>query len=285
MNILVLSAARENGKTQALTMEAVNSIKLHLPGVTVKSLYLSEMQLPLCDGCGACLSSSEANCPHYAAVSLITDAIFWADGILFASPVYAGMISSSMKNLLEHLFFMTHRPMLHGYHIFTLCVGASTGARETAKYLKGIFGSYGADTVTCASIADKGIGSEIMPKTMERVNASAQDFADIVSMGPKHPSMRQLRNYNKLRADIQIDNSDSYDSLWWEEEKMNDYPWVPGLPCARPALIYGQFVYSRHKIAIRLSNAFLRMEKQKRFKTAEKSQTAGGTPRRRKGKR
>lgn len=266
-------------------MEAVNSIKLHLPGVTVKSLYLSELKLPLCDGCGACLSSSEANCPHYAVMSLIQDAMFWADGILFAAPVYAGMICSSMKNLLEHLFYMTHRPMLHGYHIFTLSVGASSGAKQTSRYLSRLFDSYGADTITCASVADRGTGNEIMPRTMERVNASAQDFADIVAMGPKHPSMRQLRSYNKLRADIQIDNSESYDSLWWEEEKMNDYPWVPGLPCARPALIYGQYVFARHKLNIKLQNFLTKAAKDKRYKTAEKSQTAGASPRRRKSKR
>lgn len=86
-------------------------------------------ELPrFCTGCHSCMINGEKNCPHYLQLAPILEDIIMADGVILASPVYVMDVSSSMKNLLDHLAYLwiAHRPRKANF--FSVGMAVSTGA-------------------------------------------------------------------------------------------------------------------------------------------------------------
>ncbi len=93
-----------------------------------------------CRGCFNCFFKGEETCPDSEQVQKIVAKMLAADGIILSSPVYALDVSSSMKNLLDHLCYMwmPHRPNAEFFSKtgFVLSTAAGSGTRRTNKTLK-----------------------------------------------------------------------------------------------------------------------------------------------------
>jgi multimeric flavodoxin WrbA len=96
------------------TYNAVQNFKNQL---NVCKEDLTEFFLPrdmpyFCTGCNNCFMRGEAFCPHKDYITPIKNAIWNAELIVFASPVYVFHVTGQMKALLDHFAFqfMAHRP-------------------------------------------------------------------------------------------------------------------------------------------------------------------------------
>jgi len=96
-----------------------------------------------CTGCQLCLGNPREICPHSQYVTPIFDAVLSADALVFTTPHYgACSMSGAMKNLLDHLDFLTltvaPRAEIFGKKAFILTTGAGSKAagKPIVHYLK-----------------------------------------------------------------------------------------------------------------------------------------------------
>ena len=74
-----------------------------------EKLFLGDYEINHCKGCRACMDVGEQFCSWKDDIPLIKEKMKNADAIIFASPVFVGDVSSSMKALIDRLAYICHR--------------------------------------------------------------------------------------------------------------------------------------------------------------------------------
>lgn len=99
--IVVLNGSpHEHGCTAALTGEVMKSAEKQ--GADIKSYYLNGMNIKGCQGCFKCAESGR--CVQQDDMQPVYDAIYEADSIVLASPVYMWSMSAQLKTAVDRLF-------------------------------------------------------------------------------------------------------------------------------------------------------------------------------------
>lgn len=114
-----------------------------LGDVQYTEFFLPESMPKFCIGCQLCMGGPQEKCPHSQYVAPILDALISSDALIFTTPHYAACsMSSCMKNLLDHLDFLTlnvaPRKELFDKKAFILTTGAGSTAaiKPIKKFLK-----------------------------------------------------------------------------------------------------------------------------------------------------
>jgi multimeric flavodoxin WrbA len=139
MKIIAISGSPRRGNT----ISALNTIKDNNPGIDFRIITLSEMNFGMCKGCYVCVLQGEAKCPIKDDRDEILQAIMEADGLILASPVYAHMISALMKNFIDRLGYLAHRPCFFDKFAMALTTYSGYGTEEATKYMEKILSVYG----------------------------------------------------------------------------------------------------------------------------------------------
>ena len=143
MKILAICGSPRRGNTYS----ALNSIKENYPHIDYKVLMLNELNFELCRGCYTCVLRGEDKCPLKDDRDMVIKEMFDADGTVFASPVYAHMISATMKNFFDRLSYYAHRPRFFDNYAMTIVTCSGYGAEEAIKYMDKMLGVFGFNLV------------------------------------------------------------------------------------------------------------------------------------------
>ena len=129
MKIVIVYGNHRKGSTE----HCVGMVKDALTALGECSF--TEFYLPIdlpviCRGCFRCFADGEGICPDARFVQPIVSAMREADGLVFASPVYACEVSGAMKTLFDHLCYiwMTHRPMVEMFSKVGMVISVTAGA-------------------------------------------------------------------------------------------------------------------------------------------------------------
>lgn len=132
-----VSSYRKNGNTDQVVQlieEQLHKIAaLHNTPLEIETLYLGHMDIRPCRGCRVCFDRGEERCPLKDDVSTIKAKMKEADGVILASPVYIDDVNGIMKNLLDRLAHLCHRPEFAGKGAYLL---ATTGSSPTGHALR-----------------------------------------------------------------------------------------------------------------------------------------------------
>jgi multimeric flavodoxin WrbA len=111
-----------------------NAVQLFKNRLNINEDDISEFSLPkdmphFCVGCNNCFMKGEEFCPHREYVTPIKNALWDAELIILASPVYVFHVTGQMKALLDHLGFqfMSHRPNKFMFSKTALVVSTAAG--------------------------------------------------------------------------------------------------------------------------------------------------------------
>jgi multimeric flavodoxin WrbA len=140
MKILVcMSSYRKNGNTgqvvQLLGECLQKAAGQHNETIEIETLYLGHMDIRPCRGCRVCFDRGESCCPLKDDVPAIKARMKAADGIVLASPVYVDDVNGIMKNLLDRLAHLCHRPEFGGKCVYLLATTGSTPANHALRTL------------------------------------------------------------------------------------------------------------------------------------------------------
>ncbi len=99
-----------------------------------ETLFLGHQNIGVCRGCRVCFDQGETKCPLKDNLLEIRAKMTAASGILVASPVYVNDVNGIIKNWIDRLAFICHRPEFAGksaYLIATVGVGPTGHALKT----------------------------------------------------------------------------------------------------------------------------------------------------------
>ncbi|MBN2006725.1 MAG: flavodoxin family protein [Anaerolineae bacterium] len=134
MKILALIGSyRKKGNTARIVQLVEARMQVlaarHATPLEFETLFLGDMDIRPCRGCRACFDRGEDACALKDDVPLIRVKMDAADGLLLASPVYVDDVSGLVKNWMDRLAYLCHRPALDGKCAYPLATvgGGATG--------------------------------------------------------------------------------------------------------------------------------------------------------------
>ena len=147
MKILVLNGAPRKRNTAAAIREFTAYLETK-GDIACETINLAECHIEPCRGCVACFDKGEEHCPSADEVKDIISKIDDADGVVFASPVYAFHLTGQMKNFFDRLSFIFHRPRFFGKISTSIVTQGIYGGRTVTAYLSFVGRALGFTAVT-----------------------------------------------------------------------------------------------------------------------------------------
>lgn len=98
-------------------------------------IFLSDFRLEICLGCRLCFDKGEENCSLKDDRDLLLDKIERADGVVFATPNYAFHAAARLKNFLDRIAYLNHRPRFFHQACTAVVTQGIFGGAKIAKYL------------------------------------------------------------------------------------------------------------------------------------------------------
>lgn len=107
MKIAVFHGSPRKGNTYTATRIVLDALERH-GDVQCVEFHFPAALPEFCMGCQICLGNPREMCPHASSVTPIVSALLDADALIFTTPHFGGCsMSSCMKNVLDHLDFLT----------------------------------------------------------------------------------------------------------------------------------------------------------------------------------
>jgi multimeric flavodoxin WrbA len=130
MKILALVGSyRKSGNTSRMVDLFANQLRAEAERTgepfEFESLNLGHAEIRPCRGCRTCFDRGADLCPLKDDIPAIKDKMQAADAWIIATPVYVGDMSGVLKNWVDRLAYICHRPEFGGKSVFLL---ASTGS-------------------------------------------------------------------------------------------------------------------------------------------------------------
>jgi NAD(P)H-dependent FMN reductase len=103
----------------------------------------------MCKGCFACLERGEEKCPlKKDDAHAVYEKLMEADGVIVATPVYSLQVTAYLKNLLDRLAFIFHRPSMFHKTFLGIVTQGVYGDKKTLKYLNEVAKFWGFKVTT-----------------------------------------------------------------------------------------------------------------------------------------
>jgi len=134
MKIVALIGSPKKGNTYQLVKQVEECIKKY-GRVEFTYLFLKDANLKICTGCFNCIRKGPEFCPIKDDKKMILDKMAGADGVILATPVYNFNVTSIMKNFIDRLAYIGHRPQFFSQHLMIISTTAGIGLKEVKKYL------------------------------------------------------------------------------------------------------------------------------------------------------
>jgi len=200
MKILVIHGSMRRGSTYDLTAQIIRRLA-EKPEVEITEISTRELELPFCTSCHICFLKGEEYCPHYSAMQGVESALLACDGVIVSGTTYVWALNAAMKNVLDHLAFMFHRPALFGKKGMVVSTSAGSGERKVAKYLKTVIGQWGINGALVLTLNTKEREMRSADKLSARLDGAAERFYQMIKSGkPLAPGMKNIAVHNAFRA-------------------------------------------------------------------------------------
>lgn len=222
MNIVVFTGSPRK-KDSYRVIKTIESEMAKDADVRFEFIHMNELSINDCAGCMQCFRKGEEYCPVKDDIAGISEKLTAADGIIFASPVYAQQISGMMKRAVDRLSYMFHRPRLIAKPALTVTTTEGGGAKPTQKYLRLIAGGWGCNIVDSLSVIapfyfekSEFYDESYAKSAHAKMQKAAQRFASVIQSGEKPvPSFYDIYMFNGMRSKTFLSKAD-YD--YWEKQ-------------------------------------------------------------------
>lgn len=200
--LAIIGSPRNNGNTFAVVEKIANKLK-SLGDIEIEYIFLSEVNLESCKGCCACLITGEIYCPNKDDDRItLEEKILSADGVIFASPVYAMNMPALMKNFMDRFAFSMHRPRFFNQYTMIVSVTGIVGLKETLNSIAQLRYCGFNVVQTLGLIPENPLIKPSITnlKQIKKIEKSAEKFyKKITSKKPIEPSLRQLCEFRVQR--------------------------------------------------------------------------------------
>lgn len=190
----------------------------------VKEFFLPRDFGEFCVGCTSCFMKSETMCPHYEKLRPLTEAMYEADVIVLASPVYVYHATGAMKAFLDHYGYrwMVHRPEGTMFKKQGVCISTAAGGgmKSTNKDMADSMFYWGVGKIYKYGLAVRATSWEtIDEKTKDKIERKTTALATQLkaNYGRVKPSLK-TRGFFFIMSLMQKSGWNEADSLYWKEK-------------------------------------------------------------------
>lgn len=206
------------------TYEAVREFEKNLKSyaeIDFEYVFLKDYRLEYCRGCKLCFDKGEEYCPIRDDRDLQIEKINKSDGVIFATPNYSFHVSAAMKNLLDRLAFVFHRPRFFGKAFTSIVTQGIFGGGSIVKYLGNMGENFGFRVAKGCVLKTLGpITEAAQKKNMHEIkNASARFYRELMRPSLPVPSFFRLMLFRMSRTSLKsMLNDDYYDYRYYKEK-------------------------------------------------------------------
>ena len=153
MKITAIIGSQRKGNTLKAVKRVEELLKERFGDMNFEYVMLMDADVKVCVGCFNCLAKGIEFCPLKDDIPAIIEKIKSSDGVIFASPVYVINVTPYMKNFIDRLSSICHRPELFNQHALVVSTVGGFGLKQVLKYMKDIAGVWGMRSVTELGLA------------------------------------------------------------------------------------------------------------------------------------
>ncbi|MGE5543277.1 MAG: flavodoxin family protein, partial [Bacillota bacterium] len=171
--------------------------------VDFEYVLLKERRVEPCTGCGLCFIRGERYCPGKDDLAAIFDLMMESDGVIIATPVYSLHVTALVKNLLDRLAYVFHRPCFFHKAFMPVVTQAVYGADDVLKYLETVAHFWGFKTCRGVSVTTMSVEpGGAMPEPVTRsIDEAAGRFHRLLNdQRDPAPSFKDIAMFRGTRA-------------------------------------------------------------------------------------
>ncbi len=205
------------------TYRAVKEIEKNLKNygdIQFEYVFLKDYNLEFCRGCKLCFDKGEQYCPITGDRDLLLQKMEQSDGVIFASPNYAFQISARMKNLIDRLSYIIHRPRFFGKTFTAIVTQGITGGNKLRKYLEFAGENLGFNVVrgTCLTTLEPITEKQKARLESEAKKVSERLYASLNKNAPPSPSIFRLMLFRFTRTGLKHFEVKYHDYYYFKEK-------------------------------------------------------------------
>ena len=204
MKVTALIGSQRKGNTLELVKEVEGLLKEKIDGLEFEYVMLMDRDIKTCIGCFNCLARGIENCPLKDDIPSIIEKMNNSDGVIFASPVYVMNVTPNMKNFIDRLSSICHRPQFFNQHALIVSTVGGIGLKDVFKYLKGVAGVWGMRSQTLLGTTTppvKDFPEKLKTKNEKAVKKAVDEFVkNLQDTGPRVATMDNILQFHAQRA-------------------------------------------------------------------------------------
>ena len=224
MKILaIVGSCRKNGNTDQLVDMVRKGLNEEAEraavALEVETLHLADRPIGFCRGCRACFDRGEESCPVKDDLLSIKAKMKQADGILVASPVYVHDVSGVMKNWIDRLAHVCHRPEFAGKCGYLLVTVGGSPTRHALGSLHVALSTWGFFVAGATGLKTGGLMTADEARRFEgrAQRIAGQLFRAIHKRRYAQPSFRTLMTFKIQQCYWQrAPRRDTLDYTYWK---------------------------------------------------------------------
>ena len=208
--------------------------RLGAKNFTYDYIFLKDYEIQDCRGCGLCFKKSENLCPCKDDLSIIRKKLIDADGIVFATPVYAYQVPAPLKRIIDRMAFLFHRQELVGKPVLIVVTSDGGGHKQVSNYIKMTVSGWACNLIGTINIISPmyfknrkddsawGYNESYHNKISLRIKKFTHKFKEMIeSKVIKAPSFYEIFMFNCLRTKTFTSKAD-YD-FWNKKNWLSSY--------------------------------------------------------------
>jgi multimeric flavodoxin WrbA len=182
-------------------------------------VFLSDYRLEFCQGCKQCFIKGEEYCPAKDDRDILLEKMEESNGIILATPNYAFQVSGRVKNFIDRLAFIYHRPRFFGKAYTAIIAQAFFGGKGILKYLYGVGENLGfhVSKGCCVSSLDP-MTEQQKEKLIRKVEKAAARFYKELQRPAPVPSFLRLMIFRMARTSLKFVDQDLKDYQHYKEK-------------------------------------------------------------------
>ena len=189
--------------------------------LTIERCDLAARSIAPCRGCRVCFDRGEDTCPQKDDIPKIYRMMQNADLIAAASPVYVDDVSGAMKNMIDRLAYLCHRPGLAGKGAYLLTTTGTTPSPHALGAMAMAFRTWGARVLGQASFVTGALmdTEDMEVKYHKKIEKTARRILKAMTTGKAAgASLISLIFFHIQRKSCLRNPDDSLDYQYWTNQ-------------------------------------------------------------------
>lgn len=234
--VIILIGSPRKQATYRAAQEFVADLKSYME-IDCEYVLLNNYHLEYCKGCKLCFDKGEEYCPSKDDRDLLLDKINQSDGLIFATPNYLFHVTALLKNFLDRVAFISHRPRFFGKACTVLVTQGITGGASIVKYLENIGGNLGfhVSKGCCINTLEPETERQREKASKKIRKASTRFYRELTRSTLRAPSVFRLMMFRISRTSIRTILNEDYrdyhyykEKGWFESDYYDEVPLNPG---------------------------------------------------------